>query len=277
MTGCASPADGGPGDVVAEYGAPRDGPTDDDGCIDRLRRQTDMSQRILGIAALAVMLPVGASAQQSQPQASPPPQPSSTHLLGRATLSLGAASAVTLGSARDRFTNGAELLMGVSYPVKDRFAVQFDYAVSFHDVKAAFFPDVETLRGTSRMQQFNFDGRWALSKPDDRVQFFVLGGPGVYKRSVKITAYDNSSVVCDPYLLNCEVDTVADEIGSRHTWGAGVNVGGGFSLPMSSYLQVAFEMRYIHIWGPTVSASPSSGATTTVNGNFLPLVISFRF
>jgi hypothetical protein len=246
-----------------------------------------MSLRILGTAALVLMLPAGALAQQSlgapeprgggQPQDSPMPPPSSTHLLGRATLSLGAATAVTLGGVRDRFSNGAELQFGVSYPVRGRFSVQFDYDVSFHNIKTAFFPDITTLRGASRMHQFNFDGRWMVSKPDARVRFYVLGGPGIYKRSIRISAFENDTAACDPYLLNCDVDTVAGEVGVRHTWGAGVNVGGGFILPMSRHLDVAFEMRYIHVWGPTVSAAVGGGATETVNGNFLPLAVSFRF
>ena len=237
-----------------------------------------MSLRILGVTALAVMLPVGASAQQSQPTA-PPPQPSSSTLFGHVTLNVGAATAITLGGTRDRFANGAEFLLGASYAVTDRFAVQFDYAVSFHDIKAAFF-DVTSIRGTNRMQQFSFDGRWALSKPDARLQLYVLGGPGVYKRSVKITAFDNGTVVCDPYLLNCGVETVADEVGARHTWDVGFNVGGGFSLPMSSALRVAFEMRYVYVWGPSVggTATPlAAGTSTKANGQFLPLMISFRF
>ncbi len=236
-----------------------------------------MSLRAIGIATLALMLPVGASAQQSQPQASPPQQ-SSPHLLGRVTLNLGAATALTLGNTRDRFTNGAELLFGASIPATDRFSVQLEYALSFHTVKSAFF-DINSISGNSRMHQFNFDGRWALSKPEDRVQFYVLGGPGVYKRSVKITAYDNGTIVCDPYLLNCGVDTVANEIGSRHTWDFGFNVGGGFSLPMSDTLRVAFEMRYLYVFGPTVSAAAPlpAGAATKANGQLLPLMITFRF
>ena len=128
------------------------------------------------------------------------------------------------------------------------------------------------------MQQFSFDGRWALSKPDARGQLYVLGGPGVDKRSVEITVFDNGTVVCDPYLLNCGVETVADEIGSRHTWDFGFNAGGGFSLPMSSRLRVAFEMRYLYVFGPTVSAGAPlpAGAATKATGQFLPLMVNFR-
>lgn len=243
-----------------------------------------MSLRALGIALMALALPAGASAQQSQPQSQPeasPPQPSSSHLLGRVTLSAGAATAVTLGATRDRFTNGAAFVLGASYPVNDRFAMQFEYGISFHDIKGDFF-EIDQIRGTHKLQQFNFDGRWELSEPDARVRFYAFGGPGIYRRSVKISAYENSEPICDPYLLNCEVDTVTHEIGSRHTWDVGVNVGGGFTLPMSQTIRVAFEMRYIHIWGPTagVVAVPLAQATsggTKVNGDFLPLMVSFRF
>jgi opacity protein-like surface antigen len=238
-----------------------------------------MLLRTLGVATLAVMLPVGASAQQSQPSAPPPPQQqSSSSSFARVTWTLGAATAVTLGNTRDRFTNGAQLLFGAGYPVTDRFSLQVEYALSFHSIKAGFF-DVDKIRGTSRMHQFNFDGRWALSKPADRVQFFLVGGPGVYKRSVEITAYQASAPVCDPYLLNCGVTTTADEMGSRHTWDFGFNVGGGFTLPMSDMLRVSFEMRYLYVFGPTVGAGAPlpAGAATKAAGQFLPLMVGFRF
>jgi len=198
----------------------------------------------------------------------------------RITWSVGSGSVVTLSDTRDRFGNGVAVIGGVAYAATDRVDLSFDYGISWHNVKGAFF-DLPSLRGDQRMQQFAFNATYWLNDRHSTVAFFVVGGPGIFRRDVSITYISGTTgPVCDPFLLVCEEDPEENLVGSRGSTDAGVSFGGGFTFPLTDYLRMSVDTRYLFIWGPKIDTSIVPGATsssTTANGQFLPVRIVFLF
>ena len=224
-----------------------------------------MTLRNIAVIGLILALPAVAQAQTAEEGV---------------TWRAGSGSAITLSDTRDRFGNGVQVLGGVGYAATERLDVGFDYGISWHNVKGAFF-DLPSLQGTQRMQQFAFNATYWLTDRQRTIAFFVVGAPGIFRRDVSITYLSNvSDPVCDPYLLICEEDTGTTLLGSRGSTDFGVSFGGGFTFPLADYLRMSVEMRYAYVWGPKLDATAvpaASSSPTKANGQFLPLRIGFVF
>ena len=224
-----------------------------------------MTLRNIAVIGLILALPAVAQAQTPEK---------------RITWKVESGSAITLSDTRDRFGNGVQVLGGVGFAATDRVDLGFDYGISWHNVKGAFF-DLPSLQGTQRVQQFAFNATYWLTDRQRRPAFYVSGAPGIYRRDVSVTYFTNvTDPICDPYLLICEEDPEANLLGSRGSTDFGFSLGAGFTFPLADYLRMSVEMRYAYVWGPKLDATAvpaASSSPTKANGQFLPLRIGFVF
>jgi len=230
-----------------------------------------MHLRNLAIAGFILSLPTVAGAQQ-------PAEPTAPQ--SRIVWHVGSGSAITLGETRDRFGNGVLAVLGATYETSRGLDVQFEYGATWHDLKGEFF-ELPTFDGNQQLQYVDFNVRMPLTPAERTLRFYVVGGPGFYWRNVEITRPGGgSSPLCDPYLLLCREDGSTVELGSRSSWGVGVSLGGGITLPVSESLTLYVESRFHFIRGPELDVPAALQGTVRsakANGHFMPIAIGLRF
>lgn len=189
-------------------------------------------------------------------------------------VTLFAAGAITapLSGTADHFTPGFGAAAGVQWDLTDQAAVRLDYAWSTLRPKsggATFAPagfDV-AARVQYATATFVFQG------PPGRTRLYVLGGGGVYRRSVTLGGGPQTlvSAVCNPWWFVCEPNAVpADRIvGTHATTDVGVNIGLGLVVG-----RVFAEVRYHYATGPSYDTPTGS---TPATGKFFPLFVGVRF
>jgi opacity protein-like surface antigen len=104
---------------------------------------------------------------------------------------------------------------------------------------------------------------------------YVLGGVGVYNRSIALTSPAvGFATVCDPYWLVCYPAAVpVDQIlAEKSSTDFGVDFGGGVTFGGAAKFYV--EMRYHYVWGPKVQG-PNGELST--NAQYFPLTFGVRF
>ena len=96
-------------------------------------------------------------------------------------------------------------------------------------------------------------------------------------RSVEITEYIGTGVICDPYWYVCGTYPVEAVVGSRGGWDFGFNFGGGVGFGLGESAEFYVETRYHYVGGPEIPADAVAGAGGSTNGNYLPITFGFRF
>jgi len=198
------------------------------------------------------------------------------------SFSIGGGVTTPVGGVTDSLGTGGQFTMGLTYTVSDRVGVTGEYGFSSLGSKALVVPqplttDAASFSGSGWYQYAGGAVRftpWVSGKKS----VYVLGGMGVYHRSVYVTTPASGLVtVCDPGWFICfptavTVDTV---VGSRGSTDPGISFGGGFTYRLSNLATFFAEARYHYVWGPAVNNA--SGGTTKANGQFFPLTFGFRF
>ncbi|HEX5214501.1 MAG TPA: hypothetical protein VFV98_03510, partial [Vicinamibacterales bacterium] len=111
-------------------------------------------------------------------------------------------------------------------------------------------------------------------------RFYVVGGLGSYNRSVEITQYVGSGIICDPYFYICGTYPINEVIGERGGWDFGYNIGGGVGFKIAETAEFYVDFKYHYVAGPEVSATnPLTGNTTSrkATGYYYPITFGFRF
>lgn len=198
------------------------------------------------------------------------------------SFSLGGGVTIPVGGVTDSLGTGGQLTVGLTYRVNQQVGITGEYGFSSLGSKGLTVPqplttDPASFSGSGWYQyvggavQFT---PWASGKKS----IYVLGGMGVYHRSVYVTTPSTGMVtVCDPGWFICfptavTVDTV---VGSRGSTDPGISFGGGMTYRISDLATFFAEARYHYLWGPDVQNQ--SGGTTNANGQFFPLTFGFRF
>ena len=147
------------------------------------------------------------------------------------------------------------------------------------DVKDELPINATRFSANHHMHQLDFNLRANLSPRDAAVRPYAIVGPGVYHRTVEITEYEGSGVICDPYWYVCGVYPVSSVVGSRSSWDWGFNIGGGVGFGLGEDAEFYIEMRYHYTGGPefTPPAGLTGATGGSANGNYLPLTFGFRF
>jgi opacity protein-like surface antigen len=198
------------------------------------------------------------------------------------SFSIGAGVATPVGGVGDSLGAGGQVTLGLSYKVEPRITVFGEYNFSSLGNKELELPqplitDVTSFTGEG-WYQYGGGGVTFTPWQSAKASVYVLGGAGIYYRSVYVTTPASGLVtVCQPAWFICfpTAVTVDDVLASRNTTDPGINVGGGFTYRLSNLASFFFEARYHYVWGPDVQTS--SGGTQKADAQFFPITFGFRF
>jgi len=177
------------------------------------------------------------------------------------------------GDIGDHFGNGWGPAIGVDFDFNENLAFQFEYAYRWFDIKddAPFF-GATAFSANHQTHQLDFNIVAGLAPRGSAVRPYLVAGPGMYYRSVEITEYVGSGIICDPYWYVCGTYPIEAIIGSRGGWDFGFNVGGGVGFGLGESSEFYIEMRYHWVQGPDLE-----GTDETATGSYYPLTFGFRF
>jgi len=199
-------------------------------------------------------------------------------------VNLGGGPTFNAGDLGDHFANGWGPAIGLTIDgPNNRVGFQFEYAYRWFDIKddAPFF-GATAFSANHQTHQLDFNIVGNLLPAGGAVRPYVVAGPGMYYRSVEITEYVGSGVICDPFWYVCGVYPVSAVVGSRGGWDFGFNVGGGVGFGIGESSEFYVETRYHYVAGPEITpATPLPAGTTdsggSANGSYYPLTFGFRF
>jgi len=205
------------------------------------------------------------------------------------TINVGAGYTFALSDVRDHLGDGYNINLGVTFNVNPHIGIQAEYSFNGLGEKQLALPTVTPPPGASAVRDVFADmnmqyGSFNLvlrPKVEGRAKPFIVVGPGVYYRPVKVTTPGAGYVppYCDPWWYYCfpggivPVDYILAEKSSTDF---GIDVGGGVDVALGESASFYVEARYHYIWGPELkdAAGVSQGKA---NGQFLPLTFGFRF
>ncbi len=211
-------------------------------------------------------------------------------------VNLGGGPIFNAGDLGDHFASGWGPVVGVTVEAPNRrIGLQFEYAFSRFDIKdgAPVFGATD-FSAKHQTHQLDFNVVVNLSVPRSRpivihgsarpgidVRPYLVAGPGMYHRSVEITRYVGSGVICDPYWYVCDTYQTSEVTGSRGGWDVGFNVGGGVAFGLGS-AEFYIETRFHHVLGPDIRppatpAGTAAGTGGSANGSYYPLTFGFRW
>ncbi|WP_158502018.1 outer membrane beta-barrel protein [Vitiosangium sp. GDMCC 1.1324] len=194
----------------------------------------------------------------------------------RVAFNAGGGAAIPISDAGGRFKDGGGAQMGVTYKFTKQLGLQAEYSYTRYGIQSDVL-ESQGVQGDHILQYGDLNAVYDVL-PARPLSVYVLGGPGVYFRSVKISEFVGTGFApyCDPWLFFCFNTPVSVEqvIGSRSRTDFGLNAGVGVSLklfggPMKLYL----EGRYHYVFGGSID-TPSGPRKAT--GQYLPIVLGFR-
>jgi opacity protein-like surface antigen len=203
------------------------------------------------------------------------------------TINLGGGVTVPVSDVKERFGTGFDIAAGVTYHLTEIFGVQAEYTYHNLDdtartIEVQLSPDNPITRrvfveASHSVHNLDFSG---VYKPvsDGPIGGYVLGGFGVYYRSVNLTTPGTGyTTICDPWWYVCYPALVPVDylIGSRWAWDPGFDVGAGITYRVGEYAEVYAEARYHYIMGNQYTLP--NGTKVKANGQYFPITFGFRF
>jgi opacity protein-like surface antigen len=186
------------------------------------------------------------------------------------------------GDLGDRFNTGWGPAIGVTFDPSERIGVQFEYGYRRFYIEDAIDAQAGRLDAHHSMHQMTFNVTTDLTPREAAIRPYVMAGPGAYYRSVTVTRYEGTGVVCDPWYYICGSYPIESVLGDRGGWDFGFNIGGGVGFRFEGG-EFFVETRYHYVWGPEIAAATNlpAGVTppeaTKANGSYWPLTFGFRF
>jgi len=197
-------------------------------------------------------------------------------------VNIGGGPTFTAGDVGEHFGTGWGPAVGVTFDMSRFAAFQFEYAYRWFDIKddAPLFAVTKlSANHTTHQLDFNFIG--SLAPTGATIRPYILGGPGMYYRSVEITEYVGNGVICDPYWYICGTYPIEAVLGSRGGRDFGFNIGGGVGFGIGETAEFFVESRFHYVWGPEFTPETSVPAgenrSGSTNGTYYPLTFGFRF
>jgi len=183
----------------------------------------------------------------------------------------------------EHFSTGWGPAVGVTFDMPNKkLAFQFEYAYRYFSSKNVLPVGATAFGANHSTHQLDFNVVANLTPPSSGIRGYIVAGPGAYYRTVDITQYVGTGVICDPFWYVCGTYPVTAILGSRGGWDPGINIGGGVGFKFGESAEFYVETRYHYVWGPTISAATNLPAGVTVpsgsaNGSYWPLTFGFRF
>jgi len=193
-------------------------------------------------------------------------------------VNIGGGPTWNLGDLGEHFGMGWGPAIGVTFG--NQFGFQFEYAYRWFDIKDEAVVNATRFSANHQTHQLDFNFIASLAPADAALRPYIVVGPGMYYRSVEITEYVGSGVICDPYWYVCGTYPVTDVVGERGGWDFGFNVGGGLGFGIGESSEFFVETRYHYVSGPEFEPTgtlPSGGTGGSTTGTYLPLTFGFRF
>lgn len=198
------------------------------------------------------------------------------------SFSIGGGVATPVGGVGESLGSGGQVTLGLAFKVQPEFVVFGEYSFSSLGRKDLTIPQplITNPQPFSGNGWYQYGGGGVTFTPwqSGKTSAYVLGGAGIYYRSVYVTTPATGLVtVCRPDWFICFPTpvTVDQVVASRHTTDPGVSFGGGVTYRLSNLASFFVEARYHYVWGPDVK-NPTGG-TTTANAQYFPITFGFRF
>jgi hypothetical protein len=197
-------------------------------------------------------------------------------------VNIGGGPTFTLGDVGNYFSTGWGPAVGITVDAPNkRVAFQFEYAYRYFSSKNSLPVGATSFAANHQTNQLDFNIVANVTKPDSPVRGYIVAGPGAYYRSVAITQYVGTGVICNPWYYVCGTYPVSSVIGSRSEWDPGFNVGGGVGFRVGDSSEFYIETRYHYVWGQTIQPPAGTtlpaGSSGSTSGAYWPLTFGFRF
>jgi len=200
-------------------------------------------------------------------------------------INIGGGFSLATGDIEEHFGNGGNFEAGFTFLVNDKLGFQAQYSYTKLNGKNFTFPVAptfggvlsdQTVRAHMNMHAVSAD---VVIKPDGVPGVYIVGGPGVYKRTVSLSTTQSAgfAAICDPHWFVCFPSPVSIDnvIGDRSSTDFGLNAGGGYAFKVSDSARLYVEARYLYVWGPDVFNGQK--LTSSANGQFFPISFGIRW
>ena len=145
-----------------------------------------------------------------------------------------------------------------------KLAFQFEYAYRYFKSKNVLPIGATAFGANHSTHQLDFNIEVNLTPPDSGVRGYIVAGQGAYYRTVDITQYVGTGVICDPFWYVCGAYPVTAILGSRGGWDPGFNIGGGVGFKIGDSSEFYIETRYPS--GSQHTSDESAGGHHGANG-----------
>jgi opacity protein-like surface antigen len=187
---------------------------------------------------------------------------------GRWSANIGAGPAFGVGDAGDRVNTGFNVSAGAGFNFSQKFGIMLDYTYNDFGLSDKALSQVGAPDGFAHVWGFSAEPVYRIA-PDRKVGGYVLGGYGVFTRTVGLTRPGLvPAIICDPWTFICYSGaTVADIIyRSNSITKGGWNLGGGLTYRLGeSKANLYVEFRYFDV------------LTNNVDTTFLPMTVGLRW
>jgi hypothetical protein len=184
---------------------------------------------------------------------------------------VGGVAVAPLSDSADRFAIGGGGDVGVMWNFTRQMAVRADFVYAAVTSRAEWTSKA-TIPATVSSRMLFGTADFVFKAPQGRARIYVLGGVGLYRRSVNVqSASAGQASLCDPWWLVCEPNSVGvgQVTGARSTTDVGVNIGAGVTIGWAF-----IEGRYHFMWGPTFTTATGE---TMATGKYFPVTVGVRF
>ena len=186
----------------------------------------------------------------------------------RFTFDVGGGFTKPVGHLDGRIDTGWNAQAGAGVNLAPWLGVMGQFMYTEAGLNGSFLQSIGEPDGNFRMWGFSLDPIVHLN-PRGHVDFYLIGGPGVYRRTVEFTQPTVTTVTAfDPFFgYFFPVDVPANQVlGSFGTTAFGMNGGGGVSVRVGNGNAKLFaEARYIKMY--------TQGSSTSV----LPVTFGIRY
>ncbi|HLK48497.1 MAG TPA: outer membrane beta-barrel protein [Bryobacteraceae bacterium] len=186
----------------------------------------------------------------------------------RFTFDAGAGFTQPIGHLENRIDTGWNIQAGAGINLVPWLGVMGQFMYTESGLSGSFLQSVGEPDGNFRMWGFSLDPIVRFN-PKGHFDFYLIGGPGVYRRTVEFTQPTIATVTAfDPFFgyffpVNVPANQV---IGSFGTTKFGMNGGGGFTVRLgNSNAKLFAEARYIKMY--------TRGTSTSI----LPVTFGIRY
>jgi opacity protein-like surface antigen len=192
------------------------------------------------------------------------------------SFNIGVGAIMPEGDVADRFDTGVTVPLGLTFNISDNVGLQGEYAYSWMGGPDGTVTPVggqPTLLESNHSMHMGSANLVLTPSRTSRVGGYLIGGIGVYHRSVELTTPAvGLATICDPWFFVCYPTPVAIDqvVGSRSTTDVGFNIGAAITFAQHFYI----EARYHYVAGPEFTVGSTNVKAT---GHYFPIVAGFRF